>query len=505
MSSKNIKSTANHAIPFEAAAPCILVIFGITGDLTKRLLFPALCNLANLKLLNENFRIIGVSRESYTADTFHKLLLSNIREFICDFTTKKIGIELAKKTDYIKGEFSDQNTYLALKNKLVELQNNGASQNVIFYFASPPMLMEAIVTHLSEAGLLEENNFFRRLMLEKPFGEDLPSAKKLNQLLYALVQEKQIFRIDHFLGKESIRNLLTLRFLNNIFEPQWNHEYVDNVQITAAEILGVNLRGAFYDNVGALRDMVVNHLFQMLSLTAMEPPASMSSKDIQIEKEKVLASIEKLTKHKIMSQVVRGQYGPGKIDCKQVEGYRNEINVSPTSNRETFVALKLMINNPRWKNVPFYLRTGKRMKVHQTEISIQFKCLKQLYGLEDCVIPNILKIYVQPNDGISLHLNIKKPGPFLRVTNTVMDFKYSDVFNIKPQTGYEDILYDCMVGSHLLFSSEKMVETEWSIIQPILDLWAVTPPTGFPNYAAGTWGPKEAEDLIQNDGRQWTI
>jgi glucose-6-phosphate 1-dehydrogenase len=505
MGSTNLISTKNEPLPAKKADPCILVVFGITGDLTKRLLFPALCNLGSSNFLNENFHIIGVARKAYTDESFREQLSLNINEFITNLDSKRFGMALAQNVHYCAGDFSDQTVYLTLKNKLIELTSQGASQNVLFYFAAPPEATEAIAVGLKNTALLTEKDYFRRLVIEKPFGEDLESAKKLNKLLLSFVDEKQIFRIDHFLGKESVQNILTLRFLNTLFEPQWNNEYIDHVQISVAEMLGVESRGSFYDGVGALRDMVPNHLFQMLSLITIETPKSFTHEEIQTAKENALASIQKLTKEQVNLQVVRGQYGAGKIGNTDVIAYRAEENVSPNSAVETFVALKLMIDTPRWKNVPFYLRTGKRMAAHQSEIIIQFKSAKSLENFQQKIPANILHIFVQPNDGISLRLNVKTPGPTLQLTSVDMGFKYADVFSIKPQTGYETILYDCMNGNRLLFNSATMVETQWALVQPILDAWKANLPTDFPNYASGTWGPKAADELLTNDGRQWII
>jgi len=497
--SKTIRNPAN---------PCILVIFGIAGDLTKRLLFPALCNLGSPGLLDENFCIVGVAKEDYTSESFREQLIKDIDEFVTDPDAKKYGLLLVNRVYYISGEFSDPNVYTLLKNKLAELETQKASKNCLFYFAAPPELMETIAIELSKASLLtEENNCFRRMVVEKPFGHDLASAKELNQLLLSIANEKQIFRIDHFLGKETVQNLLALRFSNGLFEPIWNRLYIDNVQITVAEVLGVEKRGSYYEHAGALRDMVPNHLFQMLSLITMEPPASFSADNIRAEKEKALRAIQILTPEQVLSQTVRGQYGPGKIDFKEVPGYRSEQNIAPDSPIETFVALKLFLDNWRWQHVPFYLRTGKRMPARQSKIIVQFKSGPSTLftSAEHKVLPNLLNIFIQPEEGISLRFNAKIPGPHLDLSPVDMKFKYADYFGIKPQTGYETILYDCMNGDHLLFDHADMVETEWALAQPILDVWGALPPRNFPNYAAGTWGPKEAEELMLKDGKKWHL
>jgi len=490
------------------APPCLFIIFGIAGDLTKRLLFPALCNLGSAGLLNENFSIVGIARKPYDTASFAEQLKKDIEEFISDPAAKEYGLKLVKTTFYISGEFNDVNVYSVLKDKLAQLSVTQKTQNYLFYFAAPPESMMTIATHLKKADLLsEKKDAFRRLVVEKPFGHDLMSAKKLNKSLLSMVNEKQIFRVDHFLGKETVQNILAFRFSNGLFEPLWNNLYIDHVQITVAEELGVELRGNYYEGTGALRDMVPNHLFQMLCLITMEPPSSFSADNIQAEKEKVLSSVKRLTPEQVLTQVIRGQYAAGKIENKDVIGYRSEPRVAADSSVETFVALKLFLDNWRWLNVPFYLRTGKRMTARQSEIIVQFKAGPSTLFNEsdDTILPNLLRLFIQPEEGISLRFNAKIPGPAMELDPVNMRFKYSDYFGIKPQTGYETILYEAMTGDHLLFNQGKMVETEWEIVQPILDVWESLTPRDFPNYAAGSCGPKAADELIQKDGRKWIL
>jgi glucose-6-phosphate 1-dehydrogenase len=482
----------------KTANPCVLVIFGITGDLTKRLLYPAICNLGSNGLLDKEFYIVGVAKEPYDTQSFRELLIKNINEFIKDPASKKFGLELAKRVYYYSADFSDFNAYIELKDNLDKLSPT-SSKNYLFYYAVPPTFISTISKGLSNAKLLleERGSYFRRIIIEKPFGHDLESAKKLNQELLTIVDEQQIFRIDHFLGKETVQNLLAFRFSNGLFEPIWNSLYIDHVQITVAETLGVELRGAYYDQTGALRDMMPNHLFQILSLITMEPPIGFTADYICDEKVKALRAVQIFTPEQVLQHAVRGQYN----------GYRSEKNVSSTSSAETYVALKLLIDNWRWLNVPFYLRTGKRMKVHSSEIIVQFKSgPSTLFSkLDQTVVPNLLRIFIQPEEGISLQFNAKIPGTTLQLGKVNMSFKYSDYFGVKPQTGYETILYDCMNGDRMLFQQAEMVEAGWTLVQPILDVWGALRPRDFPNYSIGNWGPEDADTLLDKDGRKWLL
>jgi glucose-6-phosphate 1-dehydrogenase len=407
----NLSSAGLETASRKPANPCTLVIFGIAGDLTKRLLFPAICNLGAAGLLSDKFSIVGVSKETYTNETFREQLAKDIEEFVIDSPAKKFGLSFLKRVTYISGDFSDPKVYAALRSQLDGLnKKEEASKNCLFYFAAPPVFMEKIALGLSQSSLLSETDSqFRRMVVEKPFGHDLASAKKLNEFLLSMAQEKQIFRIDHFLGKETVQNLLALRFSNGLFEPIWNRLYIDHVQITVAETLGVELRGNYYEQAGALRDMVPNHLFQMLSLITMEPPSSFSADNIRAEKAKALHTIQPMTPERVLSRAVRGQYGAGEINHLAVPAYRSEANVASNSNVETYVALKLFLDNWRWLHVPFYLRTGKRMSAHCSEIVVQFRAGPSTLfnGPEHSIKPNLLRIFVQPEEGISLRFNAK--------------------------------------------------------------------------------------------------
>lgn len=499
MNPANINSNDINTEKKPIANPCVLVIFGIAGDLTKRLLYPSICNLGSKGLLNDNFCIVGVSIEKYTNTSFRAQLEKNIEQFVKDPQAKKFGLALVNKVHYICGKFSDHKVYEELKNTLETLEKEQASSNHLFYLAAPPEFMITITQALHKSKLLieEKKGHFKRIIVEKPFGHDLASAQALNKALLKIVKEDQIFRIDHFLGKETVQNLLAFRFSNGIFEPIWNRRYIDHVQITVAETLGVEHRGSYYEKAGALRDMVPNHLFQLLSLITMEPPVTFSADYIRNEKVKALQSIPVFTPEQVLQQVIRGQY----------EGYRTEHNIAPLSSTETYVALKLFLNNWRWLHVPFYLRTGKRMKEHTSEIVIQFKSGPStlFQDTKQKALPNLLRIYIQPDEGISLQFNAKIPGPSMELGQVDMKFKYSDYFGIKLETGYETILYDCMNGEHLLFKNAEMIELGWALVQPILDVWSVITPHDFPNYATNTQGPKAADTLLEQDGRKWLL
>jgi glucose-6-phosphate 1-dehydrogenase len=363
------------------------------------------------------------------------------------------------------------------------------------------------VKQLGGAGLVSEQNGWRRVIIEKPFGRDYESARSLNKEIREVLDEKQIYRIDHYLGKETVQNILVFRFANGIFEPIWNRRYIDHIQITVAETVGVEQRGMYYDKAGTLRDMVPNHIFQLISLTAMEPPVSFDADVVRDEQTKILRALQPMTDEEVLTRTVRGQYGEGEVHGSKVQAYRSEPMVAPDSRTETFVAMKLHIDNWRWADVPFYLRTGKALPKRATQIVIQFKRAPFVLFRRTAVNrlePNRLILHLQPDEGISLSFGAKIPGPVVQIGGVNMNFNYTDYFNATPQTGYERLLYDCMLGDATLFQRSDMVETAWHVVAPILDVWEALPPRRFPNYAAGTWGPPEADELLSKDNRHWS-
>jgi glucose-6-phosphate 1-dehydrogenase len=379
--------------------------------------------------------------------------------------------------------------------------------NCFFYLATAPNYFGTIVEQLAKVGLMtEENGHWRRVIIEKPFGHDLDSAKELNQHLLKVATEHQIYRIDHYLGKETVQNILALRFANGIFEPIWNRRYIDHVQISVTETVGVEQRGGYYDQAGATRDMVPNHIMQLITLTAMEPPISFEANAVRDEQAKILHAIQPFSDEDVLSKTVRGQYGEGVIDNERVPAYRSEEGVPHDSRTETFVAMRLLIDNWRWAGVPFYLRTGKRLPARNTQVVIQFRRAPFMLFRETQVenmMPNQLVLHIQPEEGISLRFAAKTPGTTMQLGEVNMDFEYSDYFGVSSSTGYERLLHDCMIGDATLFQRADMVEAGWSVVNPALDVWKALPPRNFPNYAAGTWGPKESEELMERDGRRW--
>ena len=495
--------------PPQPAGACVMVIFGGTGDLTKRKLVPALYNLATGGLLSEEFAVVGVGRTPLTDEAFREQLTQDMQRFATQKVESARWDALVRRIYYLQGDLQDNGTYTRLHELLGQLdQRHNTRGNYFYYLAINPEHFLTTIERLDATGLMREGDSggWRRVIIEKPFGHDLESARKLNRDIRQVLSERQIYRIDHYLGKETVQNILVFRFANGIFEPIWNRRYIDHVQITVAESVGVETRGPYYDVTGALRDMVPNHILQLISLMAMEPPNSFGADDVRDEQAKVLHAISQHSPEELLSRAVRGQYGEGTVDGKRVPGYRQEARVAPESRAETFVALKLNVENWRWAGVPFYLRTGKRLPQRVTEIAIEFRRAPHILFRDTPVhrlAPNRLVLHIQPDEGISLRFGAKVPGSTLRLGAVDMDFAYEDYFGSTPSTGYERLLYDCMTGDATLFQRADMVEAGWSVVEPILDLWHAVPPRSFPNYAAGTWGPKEADDLLERDGHRW--
>jgi glucose-6-phosphate 1-dehydrogenase len=488
--------------------PCIMVIFGAAGDLTKRKLIPALYNLKKSNLLSDNFAVIGVARAEYNDEEFRRRLRDDMNEFATEEIDEELWNWLAERLYYLSGDFNDNQTFARLKESLERVDNERhANGNYFFYLAAAPKYFAPVVQQLGTAGLTEEKEtYWRRVVIEKPFGRDLESARTLNRDIKQVLEENQIYRIDHYLGKETVQNILIFRFGNGIFEPVWNRRYIDCVQITAAEKVGVEQRGGYYEQAGALRDMVPNHLLQLVTLTAMEPPISFEADAVRDEQTKILHAIQRPSPEEAATRIARGQYDAGEIDGEKVPAYRSEPNVAPDSTTETFVALKLLIDNWRWADVPFYLRTGKRLAARDTEIAIQFKRPPFVLFSKTSVerlTTNRLVLHIQPDEGISLRFGAKVPGSVMRIGSVDMNFDYEDYFGKTPSTGYERLLHDCMVGDATLFQRADQVEAGWGVVEPIQAAWSTMPPPAFPNYEAGSWGPKEADALLGCDDQQW--
>jgi glucose-6-phosphate 1-dehydrogenase len=484
-----------------------MIIFGATGDLTQRKLVPALYSLAHDSLLPDDFAVVGVARRPWSHEEFRAHLRAGVDRFARTQPVDPARWEaFAAHLVYHQTEFHDASGYARLRDLLDEMDRvYGVACNRLFYLATPPDVYADVITRLGEAGL-SHGQGWTRIIVEKPFGHDYASACALNAILSRVFAEDQIYRIDHYLGKETVQNILVFRFANGIFEPIWNRRYVDHIQVTMAEDIGVERRGAFYEQAGALRDIVQNHLLQLLSLVAMEPPSSFAADAVRNEKVKVLCSIPPMMPDQVAACTVRGQYGPGLVAGEAVPGYREEPNVSPVSAVETFVALKVEVDTWRWAGVPFYLRTGKRLPRRVTEVVIQFKDapLRLFNRLPtDRLDPTLLTLRIQPDEGMSLRFNAKVPGPAIHLQSVAMDFSYQDTFHAEPPDAYERLLQDCMNGDATLFARRDEIEAAWQVITPITEAWAAMPPPSFPNYAAGTWGPDDAGAFIGRDGRRW--
>jgi glucose-6-phosphate 1-dehydrogenase len=504
--------------PARPADPCAMVLFGATGDLANRLVIPALYNLARTQVLPDNFALIGVARAAGTAQSWRARLYETLKSFVGNSTTA-FGVDhidevawkrLADRMSYVQGDLTKPELYENIRGALDEAAStHGTQGNAIFYLAVADWLFGDVVEQLGKAKLTDQSKeqdgkrrFWRRVVIEKPFGHSLESARALNADILRTLHEDQIFRIDHFLGKDAVQSILAFRFGNGLFEPIWNRDRIDHVQITAAETVGVEGRGKFYESTGALRDMVPNHMFALLSMVAMEPPTGFDAASIRAKKAEVFTAMPAVKP----DWAVRGQYGAGTVLGKPAKAYRQEPDVSPTSNTETFVAMRLEIDNWRWAGVPFYIRTGKHMSQRYTEIAIRFK-QAPFAAFQDTPVdglrPNWLVLRIAPNEGISLQFEVKRPGPVVDLAAVRMEFRYADWFAKEPNVGYETLLYDVMIGDPTLFMRADMVEQGWRIVQPVLDTWTADK-TDVPNYESGSNGPAAADQLLACDGdRTW--
>ena len=488
--------------------PHVTVLFGATGDLSHRKVFPALAQLWRTNLLPADWALVAIGRRPYDDETFRSEIAESLEKHSRVKLEPDVLAQFLERIVYHRGDFGDPATYDTLNKRVEELHlEQGTASNLLFYLATQPSAFSQIVAEIGRCGMDHEvsGGGWRRIVVEKPFGRDLDSAHKLNRDLLRVFRESQVYRIDHYLGKETVRNLLVFRFGNGIFEPLWNRRYVDHVQITVAESLGVEDRGAFYEETGAVRDVLQKHLLQLLSLVAMEPPATFAADALRDEKLKVLRAVSPVTRAEVHREIVRGQYEAGWVAGQAVPGYREGEEVDPESETETYVAGRFEVDNWRWSGVPFYLRTGKRMAKRATEIAIQFRDVphRLFEASSSDPQPNLLAIRVQPDEGILLRFGSKVPGLGLEIRPVTMDFTYGTAFAVDAPDAYETLLLDAMLGDQSLFTRADEVEAAWAIVSPILDVWRDMPQPEFPNYEAGTWGPKAGDELLERDGRRW--
>jgi len=491
--------------------PCAIVIFGASGDLTKRKLLPSLYRLFYERRIPPSFAVIGSSRTPMSDDQFREKMRNSVSHFLEDAPFDgDVWSSFAQCLFYIPGDLNDPASYDRIKQKLNQVeQSHKTAGNVLFYLSTQPSHYEEVVAELGAHGLAHGNGW-RRVIIEKPFGHDLASARRLNDEIHKVFEEAAIYRIDHYLGKETVQNILAFRFGNGIFEPLWNRRYVDHVQITAAESIGVEGRGTYYQETGALRDMIQNHLSQVMATVAMEPPTVFDADNVRDERAKLLRAVRIMKPEEVAKFAVAGQYGPAHVGGQDLPGFRQEPGVSPDSQTDTYAAVTFFIDNWRWAGVPFYIRTGKRLPKRVTDVAIQFHAPPLgLFNQETrtglmAPRPNLLVLRIQPDEGISLRFLSKSPGSGMRLRPVSMDFNYGSSFGERTPTAYETLLVDAMSGDPTLYTRQDMVEASWQIVEPILEVWGNTK-FDFPNYAAGTWGPKEADEMLERQGRKWRV
>ena len=491
---------------------CVLTIFGASGDLTQRKLIPALYNLALERRLPERCAVVGYARSEMSHEEFRKKMRAAVSEFSrTGLNDESVWSQFASTLYYVRGDYEGLEGYQRLKDFIDGFDRGSRVPPVrVFYLATPPDLYGPVIQKIAAVGLAireSEGEPRTRVIIEKPFGTDLETARDLNRKVHEALDEKQIYRIDHYLGKETVQNIMVFRFANAVFEPIWNRRYVDHVQITASETVGVENRGGYYDKSGVLRDMFQNHLLQLLCLTAMEPPVAFAADATRDEKGKLLRSVRPVTPDSVSEFAVRGQYGRGRIGGKEVVGYQEERDVAKESPTPTYAAVKFYVDNWRWEGVPFYLRSGKHLAKRVTEIAIQFKrpplLLFRSCAAVDDVSPNVLVIRIQPDEGVSLTFEVKPPGPDICVSPLSLDFKYEQAFGNSSPEAYETLLEDCIEGDSTLYTRHDWVEQAWALMDPIIKTWEKNTPNNFSNYEAGSWGPKEADEFLQREGRRW--
>lgn len=492
--------------------PCVMVIFGASGDLTERKIIPALYYLHQTRILPQEFSVVGCGRTPFTHEQFRQRMQESVAEFLHLTPEEKNQFPegFGKQLFYLQGNFSELPAFENLRQLLDQIdRERGTAGNRLYYLATPPSFFPKVVQALGDSKLSQPQDPDRswsRIVIEKPFGRDLASARDLNRVVTSVFKEEQVYRIDHYLGKETVQNLLVFRFANGVFEPVWNRRYIDHVQITVAEDLGVEDRGSYYEEAGCLRDMIQNHVIQLLSLVAMEPPAAFRADAVRDEKAKVLRAIRPVSSDHVDNFAIRGQYRTGHAGGVVVPGYRSEPRVAATSTTETFAVLRFVIDNWRWADVPFYVRSGKRLAKRASEIAIQFRRVPHLL-FRDCatqrIDPNLLTIHIQPDEGMSMTLSAKVPGPLMKIQPVTMNFRYSEAFGASPPTAYETLLLDCMLGDATLFNRQDAVDLSWELVDPVLARWREDGEQGLRFYDAGSWGPAEAEAFLAVDGRAW--